>query len=199
MTAFNRERASENESCAHTVIAYNSCRNRHCPKCQGAAARQWLDEREAELLPVPYFHVVYTLPAPIADIAYQNKAVIYDQLFRASAKTTLDRGRSQAPRRAHRLHVGAAHLGFRADASPACAHGRSGWRPVAPSEPHSTCLRPAKICRDFRSWSLGRKPKRAFSNLTASSYVRRPRLQQHKYLGRSRAAFSIFFQLIQCT
>ena len=75
--------------CAHTVIAYNSCRNRHCPKCQGAAAREWLAEREAELLPVPYFHVVYTLPAPIADIAYQNKAVIYDLLFKASAETTL--------------------------------------------------------------------------------------------------------------
>ena len=54
------------ENCAHTVIAYNSCRNRHCPKCQGAAAREWLAEREAELLPVPYFHVVYTLPAAIA-------------------------------------------------------------------------------------------------------------------------------------
>jgi Transposase zinc-binding domain len=79
----------ENEKCAHTVIAYNSCRNRHCPKCQGAAAREWLAEREAELLPVPYFHVVYTLPAPIADIAYQNKAVIYDLLFKASAETTL--------------------------------------------------------------------------------------------------------------
>src|SRR5476651_2537676 len=79
----------ENETCAHTVIAYNSCRNRHCPKCQGAAAREWLAAREAELLPVPYFHVVYTLPAQIADIAYQNKAVIYDLLFKASAEATL--------------------------------------------------------------------------------------------------------------
>ena len=77
------------EKCAHTIIAYNSCRNRHCPKCQGAAAREWLAEREAELLPVPYFHVVYTLPAAIRDIAYQNKAVIYDLLFKASAETTL--------------------------------------------------------------------------------------------------------------
>src|ERR1017187_7881672 len=64
----------ENEKCAHTVIAYNSCRNRHCPKCQGVAAREWLAAREADLLPVGYFHVVYTLPAAIADIAYQNKA-----------------------------------------------------------------------------------------------------------------------------
>ena len=79
----------ENDACAYTVIAYNSCRNRHCPKCQGAAAREWLAERETELLPVPYFHVVFTLPAAIADIAYQNKAVIYDLLFTASAETML--------------------------------------------------------------------------------------------------------------
>jgi len=77
------------EDCAYTAIAYNSCRNRHCPKCQGAAAKQWLAEREAELLPVPYFHVVFTLPAAIADIAYQNKAAIYDILFKASAETVL--------------------------------------------------------------------------------------------------------------
>jgi len=77
----------ENDACAYTAIAYNSCRNRHCPKCQGAAARQWMAARAAELLPVPYFHVVFTLPAPIGDIAYQNKAVIYDLLFRASAET----------------------------------------------------------------------------------------------------------------
>jgi hypothetical protein len=75
------------EDCAHTQIAYNSCRNRHCPKCQGAAAKQWLAEREADLLPVPYYHVVFTLPKAIADIAYQNKAVIYDLLFKASAET----------------------------------------------------------------------------------------------------------------
>jgi len=79
----------ENDACGHTHIAYNSCRNRHCPKCQGAAAREWLEEREAELLPVPYFHVVYTLPGPIADLAYTNKAVIYDILFKASAEATL--------------------------------------------------------------------------------------------------------------
>ena len=77
----------ENEECGHTQIAYNSCRNRHCPKCQGAAAREWLAEREKELLPVPYFHVVFTLPAKIADIAYQNKAAIYGILFKASAET----------------------------------------------------------------------------------------------------------------
>ncbi len=77
------------EDCAHTTIAYNSCRNRHCPKCQGAAARDWLAEREAELLPVGYFHIVFTLPAAIADIAYQNKAVIYDLLFKTSTETMI--------------------------------------------------------------------------------------------------------------
>jgi hypothetical protein len=75
------------EDCDHVEIADNSCRNRHCPKCQGAAAQHWLAAREAELLPVPYYHVVFTLPAAIADIAYQNKAVIYDILFKASAET----------------------------------------------------------------------------------------------------------------
>ena len=79
----------ENEGCAHTIISYNSCRDRHCPKCQAAASREWLAEREAELLPVAYFHLVYTLPAPIADIAYQNKQVIYDLLFKAAADTTI--------------------------------------------------------------------------------------------------------------
>jgi hypothetical protein len=77
------------EKCSHTQISYNSCRNRHCPKCQGAAAKEWLAERETELLPVPYYHVVFTLPAAIADIAYQNKAVIYDLLFKASAETLI--------------------------------------------------------------------------------------------------------------
>jgi Putative transposase/Transposase zinc-binding domain len=79
----------ENDKCGYTQIAYNSCRNRHCPKCQGAAAREWLAEREAELLPVPYFHVVFSLPAQIADIAYHNKTVIYDILFKASAETLI--------------------------------------------------------------------------------------------------------------
>jgi Transposase zinc-binding domain len=79
----------ENAACGHTEIAYNSCRNRHCPKCQGAASRRWLADREAELLPVPYFHVVYTLPSKLRDIAYQNKRVVYDLLMKAAAETTL--------------------------------------------------------------------------------------------------------------
>lgn len=74
-------------SCGTVRIAYNSCRNRHCPKCQGQACREWLAAREDELLPVPYFHVVFTLPAPIAEIALQNKAVVYAILFKTAAAT----------------------------------------------------------------------------------------------------------------
>jgi hypothetical protein len=77
------------EDCGHSRIAYNSCRNRHCPKCQGAAARDWLAAREADLLPVGYFHIVFTLPAVIADIAWYNKAVVYDLLFRAASETMI--------------------------------------------------------------------------------------------------------------
>src|SRR6187397_1533711 len=77
------------EACGHRRIVYNSCRNRHCPKCQGAQAREWLAAREADLLPVGYFHVVFTLPVEIADIAFHNKAAVYDLLFRTAAETML--------------------------------------------------------------------------------------------------------------
>jgi hypothetical protein len=77
------------EDCAHIDVAYNSCRNRHCPKCQAAAAYDWLEARRAELLPVAYYHVVFTLPAPIADIAFTNKAVIYNALFKAASEALL--------------------------------------------------------------------------------------------------------------
>ena len=73
--------------CGEIQIAYNSCRNRHCPKCQASAAKRWLNARMDDLLPVEYYHVVFTLPAAIADIAYQNKAVIYNILFTAAAET----------------------------------------------------------------------------------------------------------------
>ena len=75
--------------CGHDHIAYNSCRNRHCPKCQAAASRDWVEKRAADLLPAPYYHVVFTMPAEIAHIAFQNKAVVYDLLFRTSAETLL--------------------------------------------------------------------------------------------------------------
>ncbi|WP_036286085.1 IS91 family transposase [Methylosinus sp. PW1] len=75
------------EDCGEVRVSYNSCRNRHCPKCQGLARAQWLADRRAELLPVPYFHVVFTVPAPIAAIALQNKALVYDILFKAASET----------------------------------------------------------------------------------------------------------------
>jgi hypothetical protein len=74
-------------NCGHTAISYNSCRNRHCPKCQAGMAREWLEARAADLLPVAYFHVVFTLPAPIAQIAFQNKAILYALLFEVASQT----------------------------------------------------------------------------------------------------------------
>ncbi len=101
------------ENCAHSQISYNSCRNRHCPKCQGAAAKDWLAARETDLLPVPYYHVVFTLPAPIADIAYPNKAVVYDILFKSLGRDDDDdRGRPKASRCPHRHHLGPPYLGL---------------------------------------------------------------------------------------
>ena len=127
------------ETCAHTVIAYNSCRNRHCPKCQGAAAREWLAERETDLLPVPYFHLVYTLPAQIADIAYQNKAVIYDLLFKASAETTLKI--AATPR-----HLGA-RIGFMS-----VLHT---WGSALTHHPHVHMVVPGGgLSRDGSKWSM---------------------------------------------
>ncbi|MCX7249873.1 MAG: IS91 family transposase, partial [Burkholderiales bacterium] len=75
------------DSCGHQRIAFNSCRNRHCPKCQSLLRAQWLEDRQTELLPVEYFHVVFTVPQEIAAVAYQNKALVYDILFRATAET----------------------------------------------------------------------------------------------------------------
>jgi len=75
------------QSCDHQQIAYNSCRNRHCPKCQGSAAHRWLEARQLDLLPIEYYHLVFTLPAPITDLAYSNKSVIYTILFKTAAQT----------------------------------------------------------------------------------------------------------------
>ncbi|MFO1218057.1 MAG: IS91 family transposase [Burkholderiaceae bacterium] len=80
------------DGCGADQVSYNSCRNRHCPKCQASAAQRWLEAREADLLPVEYYHVVFTLPAPIADIAYYNKAVVYGLLFDIAAETLLTIG-----------------------------------------------------------------------------------------------------------
>ena len=107
------------EECAHTRISYNSCRNRHGPKCQAIAAKQWLADRQAELLPVPYFHVVFTLPGPVADIAYQNKAVVYDLLFRTAAETLLTIA-ADPKRLGARIGLTAVlhHLGINTDPEP---------------------------------------------------------------------------------
>ena len=125
------------EDCGHRRIAYNSCRNRHCPKCQGAAAREWLAAREADLLPVGYFHVVFTVPTEIADIAFHNKAAMYDLLFRAASETMLTIAADPTPsRRSHRRHRRAPHLGVGNDAPSAHPHDRAGrrhlarWRPL---------------------------------------------------------------------
>jgi hypothetical protein len=108
------------EDCGHSPIAYNSCRNRHCPKCQGAAAKDSLAAREADLLPVGYFHLVFTLPAEIAGIAYQNNAVVYDLLFRAAAEMLLT------------IAADPKHLGARIGA-PAALHS---WGSAMTHHPH---------------------------------------------------------------
>ena len=123
--------------CGHIHVAYNSCRNRHCPKCQGAAARDWLAARQAELLPVAYYHVVFTLPAPLADIAYQNKAVIYGILFKAAAETLITIA-------ADRRHLGA-RIGL-----TAVLHT---WGSALTHHPHVHCIVPGGgISPDNKEW-----------------------------------------------
>src|SRR2546430_1724677 len=129
------------DACGATRIAYNSCRNRHCPKCQGPAREAWLAARQAELLPVPYFHVVFTLPEPVAEIAFQNKAVVYDILFKAAAEamTTL----AANPRR-----LGAG-IGF-----IAVLHS---WGQTLTHHPHLHCVVPGGgLSPDRTRWVAGR-------------------------------------------
>lgn len=125
------------EDCDHVQIAYNSCRNRHCPKCQGAAARRWLEAREAELLPLPYYHVVFSLPAQVGDIAFQNKAVIYDTLFKAASQTLLT------------IAADPAHLGARIGLT-AVLHT---WGSALTHHPHVHCIVPGGgLSPDGQSW-----------------------------------------------
>jgi Putative transposase/Transposase zinc-binding domain len=114
------------EDCAHIDIAYNSCRDRHCPKCQAAAAYDWLQARRAELLPVPYYHVVFTLPAQIADIAYTNKSVIYGALFKAASETLL------------RIAADPKHLGAKIGVTMVL----HTWGSALTHHPHVHCLVP---------------------------------------------------------
>ena len=120
------------EDCGHRRIAYNSCRNRHCPKCQAAAAREWLAAREADLLPVGYFHVVFTVPAEVADIAFHNKAAVYDLLFQVASETMVTIAADPPPSRcAHRHYRRPPYLGLGDDAPPAHPHDRAGRRHIA--------------------------------------------------------------------
>lgn len=118
------------DDCAHSRVAYNSCRNRHCPKCQSSAREQWLADREADLLPVPYFHVVFTVPGEIAAIAWQNKRLVYAILFEAVAETL----KTIAADSRHRL---GGELGF-----IAILHS---WGQVLTHHPHIHCLVPGGV------------------------------------------------------
>lgn len=113
-------------NCSHTEISYNSCRNRHCPKCQASAALRWLQARELELLPVEYYHVVFTLPSVVADLAFQNPAVVYNILFKAASKTLLT------------IAADPKHLGARI-ALTAVLHT---WGSAMTHHPHVHCIVP---------------------------------------------------------
>jgi hypothetical protein len=128
------------EDCAHSRVAYNSCRNRHCPKCQGAARDRWLADREADLLPVHYFHIVFTVPAEAATIAFQNKAVVYAILFDAAAETL--KTIAADPR-----HVGG-EIGF-----IAILHT---WGQVLTHHPHIHCLVPGGALSADGRWQACR-------------------------------------------
>src|SRR5713226_3044082 len=142
------------EDCAHTRIAYNSCRNRHCPKCQWMAAQAWLAAREAELLPVPYFHVVFTLPAAIGAIAFQNKAKVYGLLFSTAAETLLT------------IAADPKHLGAEIGVT-AVLHS---WGQNLYHHPHIHCIVPGGgLSPDARRWTSCRSgfflPVRVLSRL----------------------------------
>src|SRR5215470_3076008 len=125
------------DSCGQRAISYNSCLNRHCPKCQAAARQTWLAERSAELLPVPYYHVVFTLPHVLAPLALQNKALVYGLLFRAAAETLLEIA-------ADPQHLGA-KIGFLA-----VLHT---WGQTLRHHPHLHCVVPGGgLSPDHRRW-----------------------------------------------
>ena len=142
------------ERCGYSRIAYNSCRNRHCPKCQGAVAKQWLAAREADLLPVEYYHVVFTLPVPIGQIAYTNKAVVYGLLFQAAAETLLT------------IAADPKHLGARIGLTMVL----HTWGSALTHHPHVHCIVPGGgISLDGERWVVCRRgfflPVRVLSRL----------------------------------
>jgi hypothetical protein len=151
------------EDCAHTRVAYNSCRNRHCPKCQGAIRDQWLADREADLLPVPYFHVVFTVPGEVAAIAYQNKRLLYGILFDAVAATL----KTIAADPRHRL---GGELGF-----IGILHT---WGQALTHHPHIHCLVPGGVLADGGSrWRSCRRrfflPVHVLSKLFRRVFIER--------------------------
>jgi hypothetical protein len=159
------------EDCGHRRIAYNSCRNRHCPKCQGAAAREWLAAREADLLPVGYFHVVFTVPAEIADIAFHNKAAVYDLLFKVASETMITIA-------ADRRHLGA-RIGI-----TAVLHS---WGSAMTHHPHIHMIVPGGgISLDGERWILSRAgfllPVRVLAKLFRRLFL--ARLQELHATGR---------------
>jgi hypothetical protein len=142
------------DDCQRLAVSYNSCRNRHCPKCQGAAARAWLAERQADLLPVPYFHVVFTLPGAIGAIAFQNKAVVYDLLFKAAAETLQTIGADPKHLGARIGHIAVLHT----------------WGSALTHHPHVHCIVPGGgLSPDGQRWIACRKgfflPVRVLSRL----------------------------------
>jgi hypothetical protein len=142
------------KKCGHREISYCSCRDRHCPTCQGSAARAWLEARQADLLPVQYFHVVFTLPQQVAAVAYQNKAVVYGLLFEAAAETL--KTIAGDPR-----HLGA-EIGF-----TAVLHT---WGQTLTHHPHVHCIVPGGgLAPDGASWVACRPgyfvPERVLSSL----------------------------------
>lgn len=148
--------------CDHTQIAYNSCRNRHCPKCQGSVARQWLADRQADLLPVEYYHVVFTLPARIGDIALQNPALVYDLLFKVTAETL--RTLAADPK-----HLGA-RIGF-----TAVLHT---WGSAMTHHPHLHCIVPGGgLSLDGATWTPCKRgfflPVRVLSRLFRRLFLER--------------------------
>jgi hypothetical protein len=148
------------DRCGHKVISYNSCRNRHCPKCQGPARARWLDARAGELLPVPYFHVVFTLPGVFAPLALQNPVVIYNVLFQAVAATLLEVAAN--PRRM------GARIGFLT-----VLHT---WGQNLMHHPHVHCVVPAGgLSLDAASWISGRSdfflPVRVLSRVFRGKFI----------------------------
>ncbi len=162
------------EDCNHIQIAYNSCRNRHCPKCQGQVARDWLAARQAELLPVPYYHVVFTVPAAIADIAYHNKAVVYDLLFKVSAEAMLA------------IAADPQHLGARIGITSVL----HTWGAAMPHHPHIHMVVPGGgISPDGQRW-VNCKPNFLLPVLALSKLFRRLMLEK---LAAAHAAGTLHF------